>query len=279
MKRIAILCLAAVLLLCGCGKADSQELEQLRAENAALREQLAVLTALQSGGLADWSFSAESWQDSQGASVHLTAAPQAWEEGQTALLTVRLDGALVDNYLCSWDGSRYTATADLPAADGYSYSLILTGADGSRKTFVLNSPDDPAYDALVYLQSSLTAYCNLYLEGWEVTGGQLGIPSGYVQIQLPRLTPSGSAPALQKAELVLTLNGEVLETMPLSATAGEAPDSFEVPLTDLRFAMPEMENDYQLELSLVVTLSQGDPITTTGGSWYQLDGELTMAVG
>ena len=43
--------------------------------------------------------------------------------------------------------------------------------------------------------------------------------------------------------------------------------------------MPAMEDDYQLEVSLVVTLSDGQTITSSGGSWYYNGGEMLMVVG
>ena len=43
--------------------------------------------------------------------------------------------------------------------------------------------------------------------------------------------------------------------------------------------MPEMESDYQLDLWLVVTLTDGQTLTSSGGSWYHSDQGLMMVVG
>ena len=47
----------------------------------------------------------------------------------------------------------------------------------------------------------------------------------------------------------------------------------------LEFAMPELEEGSQLELTLEVTLSDGQVLSHCGSSWYVFDGELIQAVG
>ena len=44
--------------------------------------------------------------------------------------------------------------------------------------------------------------------------------------------------------------------------------------------MPQMEDDYQLDLMLVVTLSDGTQLpASNGGSWFYNNNELKMAAG
>ena len=40
-----------------------------------------------------------------------------------------------------------------------------------------------------------------------------------------------------------------------------------------------MDDDYQLDLTLVVTLTNGEELTANGGSWFYNNGELKMAAG
>ena len=78
---------------------------------------------------------------------------------------------------------------------------------------------------------------------------------------------------------MLKLNGEEVDRKDVSFSAGEGDGSFEAALTDQSFTMPAMEEDYQLDLWLEVTLSTGNTISVSGGSWYFSDGQLQLAVG
>ena len=50
-------------------------------------------------------------------------------------------------------------------------------------------------------------------------------------------------------------------------------------LADTQLKIKETEDDYQLDLYLEVTMSGGNTISVSGGSWYSNDGELMMIVG
>ena len=45
------------------------------------------------------------------------------------------------------------------------------------------------------------------------------------------------------------------------------------------FAMPAAGDDFQLDLLLEITLSNGTTVTAEGGSWYSNNGELDLVVG
>ena len=186
-KRIlAFACalLAAVLAVTAAGcKADTSEYEkrisELEAENAALRAQIDTLSAQlgDAGGLylSDWDLSASIWEGSGGADITLTATPAAFRDGMTAEFLVYLDSQIASSTSCSWDGTSFTAKAKLPVADGYSYFCILSDNAGETSQILLSSPESPVEDSLVYLQTSLTAYCNLFLGDWSVQDGRLMI--------------------------------------------------------------------------------------------------------
>lgn len=277
---IAVMLLIA-LLLTGCG--GNADVSQLEADIEALQHQVDALSARlealeENSGLLDWNLSAAARSDSTGAAVTLTASPLAYHEGQTALFSVRLGSQEVAGIPCQWDGSVFTATVDLDAADGYSYYCTLISANGTREQIPLNTPENPVYDTLVYMETSLTAYCNMIVESWEDEGGKLNITSGYVQAQLPRIGAGDSA-MMADAQLVLKLNGTPVEKQPLDIPEGEGEGSYEQVLTGVSFKMPEMEDDYQLVLVLEVTLSDGQVLTSYGGSWYYNAGEMFMVVG
>lgn len=280
-KLLLAVMIAALMVTCtACGDAEKEQLEQ---ENAALQAQLddlnARLEALENRtGLKDWSMTASAWSSANGATVTLTAVPGNYQSGQTALFSVRLNGQEVVSSPCDWDGTSYTGVAEVEAADGYSYYCTLVSADGTKEQIALNTPENTVDDTLVYLESSLVTYGNIIVEDWEGTEEKLTLTSGYIQVQLPRISAGGSVD-MDKAELVFQLNAEELQRKPLDLPAGEGEGSYEVAFQDISFDMPEMENDYQLDLWLEVTLTDGQVISTPGGSWYFNGSELLMVVG
>ena len=113
------------------------------------------------------------------------------------------------------------------------------------------------------MATSLSSYCNMIVDGWENEGGKLTITSGYVQAQLPRIS-TGEEVLLSSARLLLKLNADVVETQNLDIPTGEGKGSYELILSGISFKMPKMEDDYQLEVSLEVTLSDGQILTSSG---------------
>jgi len=282
MKKIMIILAVLALLLTGCGQ--SADVSQLEKDIESLQYQVDALSSRldaleENSGLLDWNISAVSRGDNSGAEVTLTASPLAYHEGQSAVFTVRLSGQEVASVPCQWNGSVFTASVELEAADGYSYYCILTSANGAKEQIALNTPENPVDDTLVYLETSLIAYCNMIVDGWEDEGGDLNITSGYAQVQLPRIFAGENKASFAGAQLVLRLNGGVVESQALDIPEGEGEGSYEVVLSGISFDMPAMEDDYQLELSLEVSLSNGQVLSSTGGSWYYNDGEMFMVVG
>lgn len=286
--KILALVLAAVMVLslAGCGKGsdrDNDAMNILKEENAQLREEIAVLTArlaeLEKSGFKNWKMTAKAWGDSKGATVGFIGEPRSYEDGQSALFIVRLNGAEVENVTCDWNGTEFTAETELEAEDGYSYSLVLVDTDGTREQILLSSPDSPVYDHLVYMRTSLIAYCNLFVADWEISGNDLTITSGFVQVQLPQITADSSEIGFNGAQLVLKLNGNIVSTQSLDLPEGEGVGSYETALTDTQFSVPDMSDDYQLDLDLHVKLSNGEEIVASGGSWFYNNGQLSMVVG
>lgn len=227
------------------------------------------------GGLQSWEMSALVWSSSNGATVTLTAQPRAYEQGQSASFVVRLEGKEVENTACSWDGSYYTASVDLEAADGYEYECVLFPAQGVGEHYTLSD----AYDSLVYMKRSLDAYCNLYISDFKDAEGKFTVTAGFASVQLPQLTTVGTTVDFQSAQLVFLLNGETVETQNIDLPKGEGEGSHETSLSNISFTMPQMRDDYQLDLMLVVSLTNGQELTANGGSWFYNNGELKMAAG
>ena len=285
-KVLLVVMAAALVLTCtACGKDD--EKNRLEQENASLQAQLDALNAQMesievsnSEGLKDWHMSASVWEGASGATVSLSAVPGSYQEGQSALFSVRLNGFEVASVVCDWNGTSYTAAAELESSDGYSYYVILVGADGTKEQIALNTPENTVDDTLVNLQSSMAAYGNIIVDNWGGDENTLTLDSGFIQVQLPRITADGSTGAdLKEANLVFQLNGEEIQRRKIDLPAGEGEGSYELAFQNISFDMPEMQSDYQLDLWLMVTLTDGQTISSSGGSWYHSDQGLMMVVG
>lgn len=280
IARVLALCLAASALA-GCSDKPAQpqvttaptETTQATQPTQAPAGSLAHVEA--EGSLQAWELSAQVWSSSNGATVTLTAQPRAYEKGQGASLVVRLEGKEVENVSCNWDGNYFTASVDLEAADGYEYECVFFPAQGVGEHYTLSD----AYDSLVYMKRSLDAYCNLYISDFKDADGKFTVTAGWASVQLPQLTTAGTTIGFQKAQLVFTLNGETIETQDIDLPKGEGEGSYESSLSNISFTMPQMDDDYQLDLSLVVTLTNGEELTANGGSWFYNNNELKMAAG
>jgi hypothetical protein len=287
-KSLPLLLLAVALLvsLSGCGNAEleaenqalRQELSAVMEENALLREQIVSLQYQldqwnQASGLSDFGAEFTAWDTGDGATVTVTATPVAYTEGQSADLVVWLNGVEVEKLPFHWDGSRYTAVAELKAADGYTFLCVLHFPDGTTQEIVLDSPE---MDALVFLESNLTAFLNLVVQDWIVENDTLILEAGYAYVQLPRVS---SSLAITRAELRLNLNGQELQRQNLTLVPVADGSGWEQVLVGTAFPLPELAEEDQLDLWLEAELSDGQQLSVTGGSWFLTDGELIMAVG
>lgn len=271
MKRknmFAIIALALVftLVFAACGKDGAETTAQTASSDQTL-------------DLADWGLTAETWSSPNGATIHLTAIPTFHAEGQSAAFVVRLEGEEAANVVCDWDGTTYTASAELNAADGYCYYVILTAADGTALEIAVNTPTNPTDEALINMASSLESYCNVVVDSSSYADGKLTLTGGTVEVQVPRITNAGEEILCDTAVLVLTYNGEEVAAEELTLSESEVPGSYETEITGISFNVPEMEDDQQLTLRLDVTLSNAQTLTASGCTWSYMGGELLSAVG
>lgn len=269
-----------VLLVClvmtafaGCGKKTASAPTEPSTEAAT--EPTSVVNEEVSDNMKSLSLSAKVWSSSNGATITLEAVPRAYNQNQAVYFVVHLNGEKVEDIPCTWDGTAFTASADLEAADGYEYECILFEGQGEGESYVLSD----AYDSLIYLETSLAAYCNLYISDFQVIDNVFNVTAGFAHVQLPQLTVDGAKVELVSSELVFLLNGEMIDKQPIDLPAGEGSGSHEASLSSIRFDMPKMEDDYQLDLMLKAYLSDGQELTANGGSWYYNNGELKMSAG
>lgn len=273
MKKIRILALTAavVLCLCACGKKEAAPAAPAAAPAAA--ESAAPLT------LNHWFMSASTWSSPNGATVHINATPSRFLEGQTAAFVVRMEGEEVANIPCDWNGTQYTASAELNGANGYCYYITLTDVDGTATEIPVNTPTALLDETLVNLEDALNSYCHLTVDSSEVSGNRLILKSGHVEVQAPRLGNDGQDISCVDVLLILSLNGEKIAKHPLVMQSNSDVGYYSLELSDVDFKLPQMEADHQVSLELEVKLSNGQILTAPGGNWYNSDDGLLSAVG
>ena len=265
MKRKSIISVIALLLvlslaLCACGKKDTP------VEDGAM-------------ALTGWTLTPQTWSSPNGATVNLSAEVNHQDETTTAEFVVRQGDADVCNVPCTWEEGKLVAAAELNAADGYSYFVILTAADGTPTEVALNTAENPVSTSLVNLASALNSYCNVIVEDSDITGNTLTITAGSLEIQAPQITNDGAAITCQEVALVLSMNGEELTRSAISPAASEVPGGFEADLSGTTFSVPTLEEDGQIVLLLQVKLSNGQELTCEGATWTYMDGQMVSVVG
>lgn len=278
MKRMSILAVLLVLamVLSACGGSKTPETTVPATTEAPVTTEAPAPVVL---ALSDYTMSATTWSSPNGATIHISATPETYAEGLIAAFEARLEGEDVAVIPCEWDGAVFTASADLNAADGYSYYVVLTGADGTSEEIGVNTASQPTAEAFVNMKTALASYCSITVEDSTFDGSKLTLNSGKVQVQAPTITNNNEVITCAKAELVLMFNGETLDTEALTLAETETAGLFETALQAITFDVPEMEDDQQLDLYLNVTLSNDQVLSAFGGNWFYNDQGLLPVVG
>lgn len=269
MKRKNILVLIAVIaifamVLTGCGKKEAPE--------------ASVPAEEQVWGLNDWHLTAEAWSSNNGASVTLNATPETYYESVTATFVARLEGEEIASAPCTWDGKQYTAMLDLNAADGYCYYMVWEAGE-TRTEYEVNTPANPQDQRLINLEYALNAYCEMAVETSKLDGRKLTVTKGTAQIRLPLLSKDGNPVGFASTELVLSSEEEEIDRQSFPAPEVNAMGTYEVEIKDITFNVPELQDDQQLTVSVLITLTDGQVLTAPGGTWYYTDGQVVLAVG
>ncbi len=279
MKKnfLTVIALIAVFatVLAGCGSKESAPTTAPQASTEASPE----AAAPEALGLADFQLTTTTWSSPNGATVNLTATPSHYSEGQAASFIVRLEGEEVANVPCQWDGTSYTAAAELNAADGLCYYVLMTGKGGNMVEVAVNTPNVPTDEALIDLAASLNAFCTLVVDASTFADGKLTIEDGYLQVQTPRITNEGAPITVAGAELVLQLDGKNVASEKVALEDTEPTVIYQQILNGVRFSVPQLEDEKELLLSLNVTLSNGQVLSAAGSKFLISDGQLLTTVG
>ena len=266
---LTALTLAVAMTLGGCG--EKEETPEVSAPQTAASEEAAAREL----SLTDSTLGVTAWSSPNGATVDLTAVPSEHAKDDSAEFVVRLNGKDMMRIPCQWEDNAYTASADLNAADGYSYFVALSGKDGAYAEIPVS-----ASETLTDLADSLESYCSLTLDETELSEGDLTILNGYAIVQAPRITANNENVACAQATLVLTLDGEEIGSVALTMAPGETDRSYDAGITDMSFTIPDTIGEGQeLTLRLDAVLTDGQTLTAQGGSWYLDNGSMANAVG
>ena len=279
MKKMSILAIMLVLILAltACGKETAPETTPATvAETTAAATEAAPVQPLE---LTDWTMGATTWSSPNGATIHITATPNYYAEGQKVDFAVRLEGDDIVMVPCQWDGTVYTASADLNAADGYCYYMILTAADGTSTEVAVNTPTNPVNIAYIDMEAALQSYCSIIVEESSFDDSTLTLTTGKVQVRTPSITSDSEPVSCQEASLVLTHDGQELTKHPLTLSETDTQNLYEADLANITFTIPALENEQKLELMLTVTLSNGQNLSAYGGNWIYGAEELMLVVG
>lgn len=278
LSAAALVCALAALALSvfaiGALGRQAEEIQALKQENTQLQTRLEENSAQSASGLALWTLTPVAWPDAAGADIAFAATPTAYREGMTAVLSIRLEGKVVESIPCQWDGSAFTAAASLPAADGYSYYCLLEGT-----ALPLTTPENPVSDIPVYLASSLGSFCSLLVDTWEGSPEALTLTAAHAQVTLPRLSVGGSGAGIAQAAVVIRHDAQEIGRKTVTLEPGEGQGTFELTLEDITFPLPALEEEDQVDIWLEVTLSDGQALLSPSSGWYLSNGELYLIAG
>lgn len=278
MKKMTILAMILVLAiaLTACG---GEKAPETTAATVAATAPVETAPVAQPLSLTSWNMSASTWSSPNGATVHINATPNAYAEGQKADFVVRLESDDVTTIPCQWDGTNYTASADLNAANGYCYYVVLTAADGTVTECAVNTPAAPVNEALINMEAALASYCSVTIEESEIADNKLNLANCKVQVQAPTITNEGETISCKKAYLILSFNEEELAKVEVNLEETATAGLFEAAVSGITFDIPALENDQKVVLSVNAALSNGQALSAFGGEWVYNEEGLLPVVG
>lgn len=278
MKKMTILAMILVLAiaLTACG---GEKAPETTAATVAATVPVETAPVAQPLSLTSWNMSASTWSSPNGATVHINATPNAYAEGQKADFVVRLESDDVTTIPCQWDGTNYTASVDLNAANGYCYYVVLTAADGTVTECAVNTPAAPVNEALINMEAALASYCSVTIEESEIADNKLNLANCKVQVQAPTITNEGETISCKKAYLILSFNEEELAKVEVNLEETATAGLFEAAVSGITFDIPALENDQKVVLSVNAALSNGQALSAFGGEWVYNEEGLLPVVG
>lgn len=234
------ICGAAALVIAGLVYAQTRplvdtyphEINALSGSYSAIQSQLGELSnridALKAAAqeeklLSSYSLIARAKADMSGGVITFEGFPSQTVPTDQVWLTVRLDGQVVTEQMCQWDGIAYKVEVELPPADGYSYHYLVVHQGGSSSQQILEDVDYYAEN----LAQGLSPECDVDINGWEVSFRKLYVTDCFIDLKPPALLTEGKTATWENAELVFLRRGSeiarfsILQYTHLLLEAGE----------------------------------------------------------
>lgn len=114
--------------------------------------------------------------------------------------------------------------------------------------------------------------CSLIVGQWEWRNGMLLLDSAYIQVM-------AEDAILESASLELLVNEEVFAAQLLELNPGEAQDSYELEMVQVKLDLPELVEGDHVTLQLKAYLTDGTQLSTAGADWDYESGNLLMIAG
>ena len=281
MKKMTLpaVILALAVAVTACGKEQAPEAAETMAAATVATIPAETTVPLPPLELTDWVMTANTWSSPNGATINISASTNYYEEGQKADFVVRLESDEIVSVPCKWDGSSYTASVDLNAANGYCYYVILTDADGTAAEVAVNTPDAPTNEAFINMEAALESYCSVIIEDSTCENSKLTLTAGQVQVKAPTITNAGETITCQETALVLSFEGEELQRELLTLSETDTANLFEAAIENITFDVPELEAEQKVELALRVTLTNGQELFAYAGDWISSEEGLLPVLG
>lgn len=241
-------------------------LDSLELRVNAMADQLAEQIENQTRILSNWDLEVTGREDMTGGTITFTAAPKTWQEGDEGVFSVQLDGVEVARETGVWNGTIYTATVELTAADGYYSYFILCHADGSQEYQALNTPDNLEHYYGIYLTEGLTAQFDGRVNVWDNSNGLLSVTDWEIEYISPGLFAEAEGFRARELRYVILVNGAEADNEPVDIQGIRDRNQIGLCSSGQLFQRQLKPGD-ELELRFELELENGTVLQDTAGRW------------
>lgn len=204
------------------------------------------------------------------ARITFTAVPKQHAESDTAWLAVLLEGHLVQQAECFWQGAGYTAEISLWLADGYEYRFVTEHPDGTQKIQVL---EESIYSNLGYF-TSLSYEATPVKADYNFGEWVLEVHKCYVRACKPVFGDNANA-QWAEAGLILYRNGEEIQRRIDPADINPWETELIREYISYHYRNVKLEEGDELELTFYAALDNGMSKEVTIGQWTIREGKFT----
>lgn len=204
------------------------------------------------------------------ARITFTAVPKQHAESDRAFLAVLLEGHLVQQAECYWQGAGYAAEISLWLVDGYEYRFVTEHPDGTQQIQVLEE----------YIYSNLGYFTSLSCEATPVKADYnfgewvLEVHNCHVRACKPVLGDNANA-QWAEAGLILYRNGEEIQRRIDPADINPWETELIQEYSSYHYRNVKLEEGDELELTFYAALDNGMSSETVVGRWAVQDGKFT----